>query len=76
MVILNVRASWPKVPQSMSHPDIVATLKIILMDGKRIDIWHLILWGKRSSSRSHHLVLWLLGTLTGQQRLYGTRLVT
>jgi hypothetical protein len=26
--------------------------------------------------RSHHLVLWLLGTLTGQQRFYGTRLVT
>jgi hypothetical protein len=26
--------------------------------------------------RSRHLVLWLLGPLTGQQRVYGTRLVT
>jgi hypothetical protein len=26
--------------------------------------------------RSRHLVLWSLGTLTGQQRFYGTRLVT
>jgi len=26
--------------------------------------------------RSRHLVLWLLGTLTGQQRFYGPRLVT
>jgi len=26
--------------------------------------------------RSRHLVLWLLGTLTGQQRFYGTGLVT
>jgi hypothetical protein len=26
--------------------------------------------------RSHHLVLWSLGTLTGQQRFYGPRLVT
>jgi hypothetical protein len=29
-----------------------------------------------SSLRSRHLVLWSLGTLTGQQRFYGTGLVT
>jgi hypothetical protein len=29
-----------------------------------------------SSSRSRYLVLWSLETLTGQQRLYGMRLVT
>jgi len=29
-----------------------------------------------SCSRSRHLILWLLGTLTGQQRFYGMRLVT
>jgi hypothetical protein len=29
-----------------------------------------------SSLRSRHLVLWSLGTLTSQQRFYGTRLVT
>jgi hypothetical protein len=28
------------------------------------------------SSRSRHLVLWLLGTLTGQQKFYSTGLVT
>jgi hypothetical protein len=29
-----------------------------------------------SDLRSHHLVLQLLGTLTGQHRFYSTRLVT
>jgi hypothetical protein len=51
-------------------------LKIITRLEKRTDIWHLVLLGKISSSRSRHLVLWSLGTLTGQQRFYGTRLVT
>jgi hypothetical protein len=36
---------------------------------ERTDFWHPILW-----LRSRHLVLWLLGTLTGQQRFYNTRL--
>jgi hypothetical protein len=31
---------------------------------------------KMSCLRSCHLVLWSLETLTGQQRFYGTRLVT
>ena len=30
----------------------------------------------RSNSRSRYLVLWLLETLTGQQKLYGTGLLT
>jgi hypothetical protein len=32
--------------------------------------------GERSCLRSRHLVLWSLGTLTGQQRFYGSGLVT
>jgi hypothetical protein len=32
--------------------------------------------GNWSCLRSRHLVLWLLGTLTGQQRSYGSGLVT
>ena len=32
--------------------------------------------GEWSCLRSRHLVLWSLGTLTGQQRFYGTRLIT
>jgi len=36
--------------------------------GKRTYFWHLVLLGKRSCLRSCHLVLWSLGTLTGQQR--------
>jgi hypothetical protein len=59
--------------------DIAAALKIIdhlLIYGKRTDIWHLVLLEKRSCLRSRHLVLWSLGTLTGQQRFYGTGLVT
>jgi len=32
--------------------------------------------GEMSCLRSRHLVLWSLGTLTGQQRFYGTGLVT
>jgi len=31
--------------------------------------------GEWSCLRSRYLVLWSLGTLTGQQRFYGTRLV-
>jgi hypothetical protein len=31
---------------------------------------------KKSCLRSHRLLLWSLGTLSGQQRFYGTRLVT
>jgi hypothetical protein len=57
-------------------PDIAAALKNnLLIYGKRTDIWHLVLLGKRSSLRSRHLVLWSLGTLTGQQRFYGAGLV-
>jgi len=56
--------------------DIAATLKNILDCGKRIDIWHLVLLEKKSCLKSRHLVLWSLGTLTGQQRFYSTGLVT
>jgi len=56
-------------------PDIAAALKITLEYGKRTDFWHLVLLGKISCLRSRHLVLWSLGTLTGQQRFYGTGLV-
>jgi len=51
-------------------------IKKIILIGKETDTWHLVLWGKRSCSRSRHLVLWSLGTLTGQHKFYGTRLVT
>jgi len=51
-------------------------LKNYLDNEKRTDIWHLVLWVKRSCSRSRHLVLWSLETLTGQQKFYGTELVT
>jgi hypothetical protein len=43
---------------------------------KRTDFWHLVLLEKISCLRSRHLVLWSLGTQTGQQRFYGTGLVT
>ena len=43
---------------------------------KRTDFWHLVLWGWGSCLRNRHLILWSLGTLTGQQRFYGTGLVT
>jgi hypothetical protein len=57
-------------------PDIAAAHKIIRDYGKRTDIWHLVLLGKMSCLRSRHLVLWSLGTLTGQHRFYGMGLVT
>jgi len=58
-------------------PDIAAALKNNLMIyGKRTDFWHLVLLEKNSCLKSRHLVLWSLETLTGQQRFYGTRLVT
>jgi hypothetical protein len=41
---------------------------LLYLDWKKTDIRHLVLWGKRSCLRSRHLVLWLLGILTGQQR--------
>jgi len=46
---------------------------------KIIDFWHLVLLErekKQSCLGSRHLVLWSLGTLTGQQRFYGSGLVT
>jgi hypothetical protein len=58
-------------------PDITAALKLIL------ELWKKNRFlasgsfrGKRSCLRSRHLVLWSLGTLTGQQRFYGSGLVT
>ena len=36
----------------------------------------LFLEGEKVILRSCHLVLWSLGTLTGQQRFYDTRLIT
>jgi len=50
-------------------------IKKIILE-KIINIWNLALWGKFSNLRSRHLVLWSLETLIGQQRFYGTRLVT
>jgi hypothetical protein len=70
----------PKGPQWSRHPvapGIAAALKIILLNcGKRTDFWHLVLLGEKSCLRSRHLVLWSLETLTGQQRFYGSGLVT
>jgi len=58
-------------------PGITAALKIILLNcGKRTNFWHLVLLGEKSCLRSRHLVLWSLETLTGQQRFYGSGLVT
>jgi hypothetical protein len=55
--------------------DITAVIKkFIWMKEQISDI--LFFNGKWSYLRSRHLVLWSLGTLTGQQRLYDTRLVT
>ena len=59
----------------MSHLNIEATLKIKSI-GKEWISGILFFDGKRSCLRSRHLVLWSLGTLTGQQRFYGTGLVT
>jgi hypothetical protein len=39
-------------------------------------IWHFIFWEKISSLKDRYLMLWLLETLTGQQRLYDMGLVT
>ena len=55
-------------------PDIAAALKINLWKEWISDI--LFFDGEWSYLRNRHLVLWSLETLTGQQRFYGTRLVT
>ena len=55
------------------HPT-SAILKIILIRKKK-NFWHLIFLEKISWLRSYHLVLWSLGTLTDQERSYGTGLV-
>ena len=69
--------SISNIRHTMLHvaSNIAATLKSNLGEGKRTDFWYLVLLGKRSYLRSRHLVLWSLGTLTGQQRSYGTGLV-
>jgi len=57
-------------------PDIAAALKNYLLFEKNEFLASYSLMGNDLCLRSRHLVLWSLGTLTGQQRLYGTRLVT
>jgi hypothetical protein len=56
-------------------PDIAAALKII-KSLERTFSGILFFDGEWSCLRSHHLVLWSLETLTGQQRFYGSGLVT
>jgi hypothetical protein len=58
-------------------PDIAAALKnnLSIVEKEQIS-GILFFYGKRSCLRSRHLVLWSLGTLTGQQRFYGSGLVT
>ena len=58
----------------LSHPDIMAALKIF--QGKKRISGILFFDGEKSCLRSRHLVLWSLGTLTGQQKFYGSGLVT
>jgi hypothetical protein len=50
-------------------------LKIFSIKKKRIS-GILFFDGEWFYLKSRHLILWLLDTLTGQQRFYGTRLVT
>ena len=57
-------------------PDIAATLKIYLMIMEKNRFLASCSFRKKACLRSRHLVLWSLGTLTGQQRFYGTGLVT
>ena len=56
-------------------PDIAAALKFYISWKEWIS-GILFFVGERYCLRIHHLVLWLLGTLTGQQRFYGSGLVT
>jgi len=57
-------------------PDITAALKIKVYHGKNGFLASSTLMGNCLCLRSRHLVLWSLGTLTGQQRFYGSGLVT
>jgi hypothetical protein len=59
-------------------PDIAAALKTIIDCGKKNRFLASCSFRKNVFFflRSRHLVLWSLGTLTGQQRFYGTGLVT
>ena len=50
--------------------------KLSLNYEKKTEFWHFVLLGKKSCLRNRHLVLWSLGTLTSQQRFYGSGLVT
>jgi hypothetical protein len=63
-----------KLPIEYVTPDIAAALKIYLWKEQISGI--LFFDGEWSCLRSRHLVLWSLGTLTGQQRFYGTGLIT
>jgi hypothetical protein len=58
----------------MSYSDIEATLKFL--QGNNIFLASYFLMGNGLVLRSRHLVLWSLETLTGQQRSYGSGLVT
>jgi len=56
-------------------PDIAAVLKIKSLE-KNGFLVSCSLMGNGLCLRSRHLVLWSLGTLTGQQIFYGSGLVT
>ena len=61
----------------LSHPDIAVTDKFFYLDTEKEQISGILFFlEKISCSRSRHLVLWSLETLTGQHRFYGMRLVT
>ena len=57
-------------------PDIAAVLKNYIISWKERISGILFFNGDILCLRSRHLVLWSLGTLTGQQRFYGSGLVT
>jgi len=73
--------SWPLHPQDLSaYHEVCRTRyhdgpKNNLEYKKKTDFWHLVFLEKRSYLRSRNLVLWSLGTLTGQQRFYDAGLV-
>jgi hypothetical protein len=66
--------NFPSGVAILSHPDIMVTdQKYFLMEKKKEQISDILFFGRKGSSlRSRHLVLWSLGTLTGQQRFFGT----
>ena len=73
-ILERARLTDNNIVNTLVIPDIAATLKIIMKKNRFLASCSLM--GEWSCLRSRHLLSWSLGTITNQQKFYGSGLVT